>query len=123
MTKRVIAFSAVLFMCFINTAQAGLHKTTVHSRANCANNESITWWNGHAYPWRVVSIHKHVPTKQVHMIDTGFLTRDRVAAVHWGEGVHGGFVVWGYHYLLPDYKSMPFDSTYAEGCNIIEGWY
>ena len=101
---------------------AGIHKTTVHSRANCLNNESITWWNGHAFNWRVVSIHKHTPTQQIHMIDTGFQYKDRVAAVHWGEGVHAGFLVWGYHYLAEYKKSIPFDTTYAEGCNIIEGW-
>lgn len=104
------------------TSYAGLYKTTVHSRANCLNNESITWWNGHPYKWRVVSIHKHTPTNQMHSIDTGYQYSDRVAAIHWGEGVHGGFVVWGYHYLESYHKSVPFDTTHAETCNIIEGW-
>lgn len=26
------------------SAHAGLWSTTIHSRANCFNNESITWW-------------------------------------------------------------------------------
>lgn len=104
------------------TGEAGLYRTTVHSRANCLNNESITWWAGHRATWRVVSIHKHVPTNQMHLIDTGYHYNDRVAAVHWGEGVHGGFVVWGYHYLEGWNGGMYFADTYAETCNIIEGW-
>jgi hypothetical protein len=120
--KSKIIVSALLLGLQINNLNAGLYNTTVHSRANCANNESITWWNGHPYNWKVVSIHKHVPSNQVHLIDTGFNINDRVAAIHWGEGVHGGFVVWGYHYLKGYHDSVPFDSTYAEGCNIIDGW-
>lgn len=104
-------------------ANAALTHTSVHSRANCFNNESITWWAGHPYPWRVVSLHFHKETDTMHKIDTGFHNQDRVAAVHWGEGVHGGWVVWGYHYLLPDFENVPFDTTFADGCNIIDGWY
>jgi len=33
-------------------AHSGLDWTTVHSRANCLNNESITWWYLHPYAWR-----------------------------------------------------------------------
>lgn len=115
----------ILVCCFLLssiTAQAGLRNTTVHSRANCLNNESITWWNGHPYDWKVVSIHKHVPTNQIHKIDTGFQYKDRVAAICWGEGVHSGFVVWGYHFLRGHHDTVPFDTTYADSCNIIEGW-
>lgn len=101
---------------------AGLDRTTVHSRANCLNNESITWWYLHPYNWRVVSIHKHNPTGQMCHLDTGFNVNDRVAAVHWGEGVHGGFQVWGYHFLYEYNERIPFDTTYATTCNIIDGW-
>ena len=120
-----ICTRAITGLCIFFAASvcdAGLYKTTVHSRANCMNNESITWWLNHPYKWRVVSIHKHTATNQVHMIDTGFQYKNRVAAIHWGEGVHAGFVVWGYHYLEDYHKRIPFDTTHAEGCNIIEGW-
>lgn len=103
------------------SAHAGLYNTTVHSRANCLNNESITWWRGHPNNWKVVSIHKHYQAGQ-HLLDTGFNLNDRVAAICWGEGVHGGFVVWGYHYLKGYHDSMPFDTTFAEDCSIIDGW-
>jgi hypothetical protein len=55
-----IIVSALLFGLQINIAHAGLAATTVHSRANCSNNESITWWLGHPYDWRVVSIHTNI---------------------------------------------------------------
>ncbi len=119
--KSKIIISTLLLGLQINSVNAGLYNTTVHSRANCLNNESITWWKGHPTNWKVVSIHKHYQTG-THMIDTGYNTNDRVAAVHWGEGVHGGFVVWGYHYLKNYHESAPFETTYAEGCNIIDGW-
>lgn len=120
--RRVIIISSFLLLGLqINSASAGLYNTTVHSRANCLNNESITWWRGHPYNWKVVSIHKHYQAG-MHLIDTGFILNDRVAAIHWGEGVHGGFVVWGYHYLKGYHDSVPFDTTYAETCNIIDGW-
>ena len=103
-------------------SHAGLYKTTVHSRANCLNNESITWWNGHPYNWKVVSIHEF-PGWQKHLMDTGFTYDSRVAAIHWGEGdVLNNWVVYGYHYLYEYHKTIPFDQTYAESCNIIDGW-
>jgi len=40
-------------------AYAGHDRTTVHSRANCLKNESITWWYLHPYDWRVVSYHSN----------------------------------------------------------------
>ena len=104
------------------SAHAGLFSTTVHSRANCLNNESITWWLNHPYDWRVVSIHKF-PGYTQHHIDTGFWYDSRVAAIHWGEGdVLNDWLVWGYHYLLGFSKNVPFNDTYAEHCSIIDGW-
>ena len=47
--------SVALIFCSIGSiANAGINGTTAHSRANCVNNESITWWLGHSYNWRVV---------------------------------------------------------------------
>jgi hypothetical protein len=106
-------------------ANAGLTRTTVHSRANCLNNESITWWYGHPYDWRVVSIHKAPPFLGgvMHHEDTGFIYNDRVAVVHWCEGmVKTPWEVWGYHYFLGYSKNVPFESTHATDCQIIEGW-
>jgi hypothetical protein len=119
MLKIVTGISGILLL---SSSYAGLFNTTVHSRANCLNNESITWWAGHPYDWRVVSIHNRLSVSQTHVIDTGFQFKDRVAAVHWGEGTQGGYEVWGYHYLFPVYKIVPFDTTHTTSCDIIEGW-
>lgn len=54
--KSKIIIPALLIGLQINVANAGLAATTVHSRANCINNESITWWLGHAYDWRVLAL-------------------------------------------------------------------
>jgi len=116
--KSTIAGGALLLI--ISSSHAGLFKTTVHSRANCINNESITWWNNHPYNWRVVSIHKY--GSLMHSIDTGYKYNDRQAAIHWGEGMANFFEVWGYHYLQGYHDKTPFDSTYATGCEIIDGW-
>lgn len=104
------------------TAQAGLDRTTVHSRANCLNNESITWWYLHPYDWRVVSYHTDQGS-QSHTMDTGFNYTWRAHAIHWGEGnPAGSWRVYGYHYLSDYHRKIPFDTTYAEICNIIDGW-
>ena len=80
------------------------------SRANCSNNESITW----QYPvvnanrwWRVISTHRRSAigwgSEEVHSVDSGWGLTWRSAAVHWGEGASGmygprrWFVV-GQHY-------------------------
>jgi hypothetical protein len=117
-----IIISALLLGLQINSVNAGLDWTTVHSRANCLNNESITWWYLHPYNWKVVSIHWH-GTDQQHGIDTGYNYTWRAHAIHWGEPVfNSGWKVSGYHYLLEYHRDIPFDSTYAETCNIIDGW-
>lgn len=64
-----------------DTAQAGLDRTTVHSRANCLNNESITWWYLHPYNWRVISYHTDQGA-QSHTMDTGFNYTWRAHAIH-----------------------------------------
>ena len=70
--KCIIGLASISMLMVSLVSHAGLYKTTIHSRANCLNNESITWWNGNPYSWRVVSIHTHTPTNQTHLIDTGY---------------------------------------------------
>ncbi len=121
--KKTLLISSLLFGLQITNANAGLDWTTVHSRANCLNNESITWWYLHPYNWRVVSIHHHIATNVQHAIDTGYATTWRQHAIHWGEPMASGkWEVWGYHYLKGYHDSFPFDTTYADSCNIIDGW-
>lgn len=109
-------------LCGATMTHAGIFQTTVHSRANCLNNESITWWLNHPYLWRVVSVHKS-PWNSMHDDSAGFDYNDRVAVVHWGEGmIAEPWEVWGYHYLYDFSRNIPFDTTYAIDCQFIEGW-
>ena len=119
MKKKII--TSALFLALHNT-HAGLDWTTVHSRANCLNNESITWWYLHPYDWRVVSIHENGNIGG-HLMDSGFNYTWRAHAIHWGEGNPAGtWSVSGYHYEFYYSKNIPFDRTYATSCNIIDGW-
>lgn len=124
LVKKIILLSAILGVASLNS-YAGLVATTVHSRANCYNNESITWWLNHSYDWRVVSVHFDI-YNSAHHIDTGYAYTWRQAAVHWGEAPLGDhrWTVSGYHYLI-DYGNgkIPFDSTHVGDCSIYNGWW
>ncbi|WP_131779310.1 hypothetical protein [Legionella bozemanae] len=114
-------------MILSGTVFAGINGTTVHSRANCINNESITWYLGHSFPWRVVSFHtpdyKH--NSSYHYIDTGYINTWRQAAVHWGEGTtpSGYYLVVGFHYILERNHDWLFDNTQVDDCSIYDGWW
>jgi hypothetical protein len=100
-------------LCASLSAHAGLFRMTVHSRANCANNESITWWKDHHHTWRIISYHAS-PYGGGHVIDTGWDYNWRVAAIHWGEG--NPLKLWqvfGKHYDYSYSKVAPFEETYA----------
>jgi len=110
------------FLCVSLSAHAGILGRTVHSRANCLNNETITWWKGHPVTWRVTSLHVS-PYDQEHSMDTGWLYDSRVAAIHWGEGNPKNlWQVFGNHYEYSISKVKPFARTYAIECSIINGW-
>ncbi|WP_419420726.1 hypothetical protein ACNVED_05365 [Legionella sp. D16C41] len=109
------------------TSHAGVYATTAHSRANCFNNESITWYLWHNYNWRVVSFHnydlKH-PNKGYHYIDTGMGYTWRQAAVHWNESAPGGtYFVSGFHYFLDRGREILDTNTQASDCSIYDGWW
>jgi hypothetical protein len=114
--------ASILGIVFALNANAGMFSRTVHSRANCANNESITWWKGHINIWRVVSVHFKALKKERHAIDTFWQKDSRVAAIHWGEGVATGYEVWGYHYQKDYSETQPFATTHTTTCSVIEGW-
>lgn len=107
--------------------QAGINLPTAHSRANCVNNESITWWLGHARDWRVVSFHnydKNNPKAGYHYIDTGMGHTWRQAAVHWGESTPAGrYQVTGFHYFRERGYEILDLNTVATDCNIYDGWW
>lgn len=47
--RSYIMLSVLFSLCVVTKAFAGLHGLTAHSRANCGNNESITWHAGYNY--------------------------------------------------------------------------
>lgn len=109
------------------SAHAGFWGTTTHSRANCFNNESITWYANHAFDWRVVSFHNYNfnnPNSGYHYIDTGMSYTWRQAAVHWNESAPGGtYFVSGFHYYLDRGRQILDTNTQASDCSIYDGWW
>lgn len=124
--RKIVVSLLLSIIALSSNVYAGLHATTVHSRANCINNESITWWLGHAYNWRVISIHTNTDNNVAHHIDTKYSRTWRQAAVHWREAPLGNktWSVSGHHFLL-EYAGgrYPFESTYVDNCSIYDGWW
>jgi len=121
--KKGIALGMILTA--INS-HSGLYKLTHHSRANCVNNESITWWAGHAFWSRIISYHNY-DGQQKCLIDTFPKYTWRNAAVHWGEApkiINGKWNVYAYHILyLPNGSSYTSQITYVDDCSIYDGWW
>ncbi len=110
------------------SATAGLNGLTHHSRANCINNESVSWDATRSWPLLVVSEHDVTGTLDWHEIRTGAeLTETwRSAAVHWGEGAATGtkWLVRGWHYSLDeDGLCVLLEYTEASDCSIYDGWW
>ena len=120
--KKMVTFIAVLLLS--NSIFAGFNGVTHHSRANCANNESISWdWTKDWWFW-VNSEHINANTGAiVHAISSRWILTWRNAAVHWGEG-RGGWLVHGAHYMLQS-NGQPIlvsDET-VNDCSIYDGWW
>jgi hypothetical protein len=98
-----------------STANAGL---VWFSRANCINNESITWdWPSNNYWLYTQSLH-FINGAWEPTINTGWQYTYRSAAVHWGEGVKGGAYVVGKHYQFINGRVQLIAQTNAQGCNL-----
>lgn len=119
--------SGLLLGLTINNASAGVWATTIHSRANCFNNESITWWANNPNWWHVISVHHHDgnnPGAGRHIVDTGMGYTWRQAAVHWNESPPGGrYFVVGFHYYIVNGQEYLDNNTRADGCSLYNGWW
>ena len=107
---------------------SGAWTVTTHSRANCGGfNESITWWLGHAFLWRVES--HHFPkgwTYPHHILKTPKETTWRSAAYHATEAYSSRGDKWwvnGFHFYYPNYKEVLDVMTSAGDCSIYDGWW
>lgn len=98
---------------------------TWFSRANCINNESISWhaWNPE---WLWTNTHHYKNGTYLHCDNnvgnrcTGSSWQQtwRGAAVHWNEGFIGGFYVFGQHWRWsPSTGTYLLGNTSATGCN------
>lgn len=133
-------FGLALAMACAAPAHAGFYGLTIHSRANCYNNESITWdWTKNHRLW-TQSVHYKLRTYQ-HSVTTGWQTTWRSAAVHWGEGgmmVPGPIglpvmvplwpPVWqviGYHWRVDPLtkRSVRIGVTSVSDCSFYNGWW
>lgn len=118
-------YTIILLFSFVNIANAGLNGLTIHSRANCVTNESITWDATHYWMLAIKSGHYYFENgEQVykHNMNTGWENTWRNAAVHWGEGT-GGFYVEASHWKLDGQKAVYLGNTAAFDCNTYEGWW
>lgn len=102
----------------------GVRALTIHSRANCGNNESISWHLNTNYELKTISIHRKKDRwgEYNHIIETPWKKTWRSAAVCWGEGTNDWGVI-GYHYIHENGVNRMLGRTYATSCNIYDGWW
>lgn len=117
--KKVRAF--LLLMAISSSSFAGVYGLTHHSRANCVNNETISWQLGHDYWFWIVS--RHRAGNQDHQVVADWDLTWRGAAVHWGEG-HGGWSVEGHHWMK-NASGQPTQvaAETVTDCSIYDGWW
>ena len=134
-------FTLFLFIVCFSNAYAAANSFTNHSRANCFNNESISW-DGRAifrtaYKFDAAVISQHFPAltyfstlfSPYHLATTGAqFDRWRVAAIHIGEGstigvnILPGHIVRGYHWLRINSRRIPLSYSFATDCNLSQGF-
>lgn len=120
--KKFIVGSFTLF--FSINLYAGFNGVTHHSRANCVNNESISWdWTKNWWFW-VKSQHLDSASGRViHTAATGWVKTWRAGVVDWGEG-RGGWKVKGWHWMLGNNgQAILMAQETVSNCAIYDGWW
>jgi hypothetical protein len=107
-----------------SNALAGLHGLTWHSRANCYNNESITWDFTTNHIMSTVSLHLENQELR-HQLNTDWVNTWRSAAVHWVEAVptQKNWAVEGTHSIYENNMQITLGNTTARDCSIYDGWW
>ncbi|QYF95561.1 hypothetical protein KY495_10655 [Massilia sp. PAMC28688] len=123
-SKTICLVLAAAAMSAASKAQAGL---VWFSRANCINNESISWdWPGKVYRLHTSSHHWNSRTGWEKPIHTGWESSNHSGAIHWGEGLKGGYYVIGVHHSWNShYGEIFLGYTPATHCSIgffFPGW-
>lgn len=124
---KIKKYCILIFFLFLNMESfAGFHSLTANSRANCVNNESITWHANHYYWMRVISFHNYNHIQQ-HVIDTFQVFTCRAAAVCWAEAPKGQgdpWDVYAYHLMYDNWgKEYIYKITSTNDCDIYNGWW
>ncbi len=103
-------------------ANAAFNMISHHSRANCGNNESISWDGRGPHLFWVNSLHVWNGSPYCNM-SSGWVNTWRNAQVHWGEG-RGGWTVIGTHFMY-DENNKPKQVQYemVKDCSIYNGWW
>lgn len=119
--RQIYIFVTVFFLC--QTAIAGFNGLTYHSRANCVNNESISWDATSYHELLTVSDHLY-RGRVIHSLASGWEDTWRSANVHWGEAAPGaGWHVQAGHYISYGGTVRLLGYTTADDCSIYDGWW
>jgi len=125
---KVKVVSGLIGLMLCTKVFSGINGPTYHSRANCVNNESISWdlTSPHMFFTQSEHFSKTKSGDEIyHKVTTkGMESTWRSAAVHWFEGAGGGWDVYGWHSSLDeDGKEIILCQTRATDCNIYDGWW
>ena len=120
MKKKILL---LFFMIYSSNSIAGYHDLTFHSRANCINNESISWYKDRNF-W-LWTVSRHIKGKDDHQLIDDWRYTWRSAGVHWGEGTTGGWTVHGEHWLKYSWEETPTRVAVetVTDCSIYDGWW
>lgn len=111
------------------SSHAALNGISDHSRANCVNNESITWDGTSFHMLDTVSFHTRDYLNRIgqyskHRVETTWEGTWRSAAVHWGEGATVGlYLVQGWHWEAKGSAVILRATTSVVDCSIYNGWW
>lgn len=124
-----LVFLSVVYSQF---SFAGAFNLTHASRANCGNNESISWDLRTPHDLAASSVHYHVQgnfngwsNRPRHTVATGAMYNvHRAAAVHWGESApySNQWYVQGHHWNRINRNLVVYRPSAAKDCNLSAGW-
>lgn len=120
--RRTIA--SLILLAITSSSVAGVKSLTMNSRANCGNNETISWHLGHRYMLWTASDHLDKRTGvNIHTVVANWDKTWRSAAVHWGEG-RGDWAVMGHHWMADNNGNITkIAEEYTTNCSIYDGWW
>lgn len=125
--RKALGISLILLSV---SGYCGRNGPTHHSRANCINNESISWDYTASHMYAVISFHTPDYLRgglKPHRIEKHWAYTWRQAAVCWGEGnglpVPNWWLVNGYHWESINGKEELQENTLTDFCSLGDGWF